>query len=313
MEQMDILQTSLEELRYDSLDALEITLDLGDLSLSALTNETFDDLIREERYHTGNLFPLRKCRHVLREGGSLRLTNPHPGAGDLEYQELQMLLLRAAGFADIAPVGDSSPLVVEARKRPAMAEEQEFGMVVREIVTPEDLALTHEFAREYYFYKDFTYDLDVARQFDLHTDVFVVYDKSAQIVALARNAMRVPGYNCPFMHATTDDGRHYAVPDRFRRIGEMMAIYKEGRDGVVGFKRLMEFLTQYIAYVACADSIWTTNDVNDPYTGNYYKSKFLMYDVGERLTYRNFGGKWNMLCTERVPELGKLHRELFRR
>jgi hypothetical protein len=313
MEQMDILQTSLSELRHDSLDALEITLDLGDLSLSGQVSETFDDLIGQERYQTGNLFPLRKCRHVLREGGTLRLTNTHPGAHEVEYQELQTLLLRSAGFTDMAPIGESPPFVIEARKRPAMVEEQEFGMIVREIMTPEDLALTHEFAREYYFYKDFNYDLDVSRQFDLHTDVFAMYDKSGQIVALARNAMRVPGYNCPFMHAATDDGSHYVVPDRFRRIGEMMAIYKEGRDGVVGFKRLMEFLTQYIAYVACADSIWTTNDVTDPYTGNYYKSKFLMYDVGVRLTYRNFGGKWNVLCTERVQELGKLHRELFRR
>jgi hypothetical protein len=313
MEQLDILQTSLSELRHDSLDTLEMTLDLGELSLSAQVNETFDDLIRQECYHTGNLYPLRKCRHVLREGGVLRLRNTHPGAQEKSYQELQSLLLCSAGFTDITPTGENPPFVVQAKKRPAMIEEQEFGMVVREIMTPEDLALTHEFAREYYFYKDFNYDFEVARQFDLHTDVFAVYDKGGSIVALGRCAMRVPGYNCPFMHATLDDGGRYLVPERFRRIGEMMAIYKEGRDGVVGFKRLMEFLTQYIAYVVSADSIWTTNDVTDPYTGNYYKSKFLMDDMGVRLSYRDFGGKWNLLCTERVPELGKLHRELFRR
>jgi hypothetical protein len=312
MEQMDILQAPFSDLRHDSLEAVEISLDLGELSLSSQVSESFDDLIRQERSDTGNLFPLRKCRHVLREGGTLRLTDTHPGAGDERYQELLTVLLRAGGFTDVTPIGNR-PVVVQARKRPAMKEEQEFGMVVREIMTPEDLALTHEFAHEYYFYKDFNYDLVVTRQFDLHTDVFAVYDDAGQIVALARCAMRVPGYNCPFMHAIADDGGHYRVPDRFRRIGEMMAIYKEGRDGIVAFKRLMEFLTQYIAYVACADSIWTTNDVTDPYTGNYYKSKFLMDDMGVRLSYRDFGGKWNLLCTERVPELGKLHRELFRR
>jgi hypothetical protein len=313
MEQMDILHASLSDLRHDSLDALEMTLDLGDLSLSWQVSESFDDLIRQERSHRGNLSPLRKCRHLLREGGTLRLTNTHAGSHGEEYREMQSLLLCAGGFTDVTLVAAGSPLVVEARKRPAMMEEQEFGMVVREIMTPEELALTHEFARDYYFYKDFNYDLEVTRQFDLHTDVFAVYDKAGQIVALARCAMRVPGYNCPFMHATMDDGSHYRVPDRFRRIGEMMAIYREGRDGVIGFKRLMEFLTQYIAHVARADGIWTTNDVTDPYTGNYYKGKFLMSDVGVRLTYRDFGGKWNLLCTEKVQELGRLHRELFRR
>jgi hypothetical protein len=310
---VDILKAPFSDLQHDSLEAMEATLDLGELSLSGQVTESFDDLVHKERFRTGNLFPLKKCRHVLREGGTLRLRNTYSGAFDEEYQELQKLLLCSAGFVDVVPTGEVSPFVVEARKRPAMVEEQEFGMVIREIMTPDELALTHEFAREYYFYKDFNYDIEVTRQFDLHTDVYAVYDKAGQIVALARCAMRVPGYNCPFMHATTDDGSHYTVPEQFRRIGEMMAIYKEGRDGVVAFKRLMEFLTQYIAYVACADSIWTTNDVTDPYTGNYYKSKFLMHDMGVRLTYRDFGGKWNLLCTDKVQELGKLHRELFRR
>ncbi len=55
----------------------------------------FDDLIRRELHHTGSLYPLRKCRHVLREGGTLRLTDTHPGAGDEGYQELLTILLRA--------------------------------------------------------------------------------------------------------------------------------------------------------------------------------------------------------------------------
>jgi hypothetical protein len=313
MEQMELLQASIADLQPGSLDTLEVTLDLGDLVLLDQVNESFDELIRQERDRTGVLVPLRKARHVLREGGRMRLHNTHPGADDPAYVELQEILLRAAGFTDAAAGNHDAPGVVEAVRRPAMVEQQEFGMMVRELTSPEDLARSHEFAREYYFYKDFNYNLEVARQFDLHTDVFAVYDKANQIVALARSAMRVPGYNCPFMYAVTDDGSHYQVPARFRRIGEMMAIYKEGRDGVVGFKRLMEFLTQYIAYVARADSIWTTYDVNDPYTGNYYKSKFLMDDIGERLTYRDFGGKWNLLCTERVQELGKIHRELFRK
>ena len=117
MEQMDILQAHFSDLRHDSLEAVEISLDLGELSLSSQVSESFDDLIRRERHHAGNLYPLRKCRHVLREGGTLRLTDTHPGAGDEGYQELLTVLLRAGGFTDVTPIGNR-PVVVQARKRP---------------------------------------------------------------------------------------------------------------------------------------------------------------------------------------------------
>jgi len=35
--------------------------------------------------------------------------------------------------------------------------------------------------------------------------------------------------------------------------------------------------------------------------------------MGIRLTYRDFGGKWNLLCTQKIAELHRLHHELFRR
>jgi len=295
------------------LDTLELTLDLGNLVLADQVNESFDDLIRQARDVNGNLAPLKKCRHVLREGGKLRLCNPHPGVEDPAYVELQQMLLRVAGFENAIVSDHSSPRVMEAIRRPGIVEEQQYGMVVRELISPEDLAKAHEFARVYYFYKDFNYDLEVARQFDLHTHVFAVYDKANQMVALSRSAMRVPGYNCPFMYALTDAGVHYYVPARYHSIGEVMAIYKEGRDGVFAYKRLMEFIVQYLYLIALPDSIWTTYEGNDPFTGNLYKNKFKMEEMGVRLTYRDFGGKWNLLCTDKIEELHRLHRDLFRK
>ena len=56
----------------------------------------------------------------------------------------------------------------------------------------------------------------------------------------------------------------------------------------------------------------TTYDAKDPYTGNYYKSKLLMEDTGVTLTYRDFGGKWNLICTDRILELRDLHRDMFK-
>jgi len=311
MEKMDLLQASINDLQGDTLDDLELTLDLGPLSLADQATETFDELIARQSRDPGNLSPLRKCRHVLRRGGALRLSNPHPGASEPGYLELQEMLLNAAGLIDVK-ISGTQPLTLEAKKRPPVREEHEFGMVVEEIVSPQGLEKSHEFARQYYFFKDYNYDLEVTRQFDLHTDVIASYDKNGEIVALARIALRVPGYNCPFMYAVTEDGSHYRVPPRFRRIGEVMAIYKEGRSGVVGYKRLMEYITQYAPQIARADGIWTTNEMNDPYTGNYYKTKFKMEEMGARLTYRDFGGKWNLLCTDKIEELEKIHRGLFR-
>lgn len=311
METIDVFRAPIGGLQAESLDEIEVALDLGELRIAEQTSESFDDLIARQARDPGLLLPLSKCRHVLRVGGTLRLTNAYGGLVDPRYGERAEILLNAAGFVEVT-VSDGSPLVVQGRKRAPVREEHEFGMVVRELVTPEEIARSHEFARKYYFFKDFNYDLEVTRQFDLHTDTIASCDKNGEIVALARVALRVPGYNCPFMYAVTEDGSHYRVPSRFRRIGEVMAIYKEGRSGVVGYKRLMEFITQYAPQIAHADGIWTTNDVNDPYTGNYYKTKFKMEEMGARLTYRDFGGKWNLLCTDKIEELEQIHRGLFR-
>ncbi len=204
-------------------------------------------------------------------------------------------------------------MVVQARRRGEAFEEYDHGMVLREIIDPDGILACHEFARELYYYKDFKYDLEVVRQFDAHADLFAVYDRSGRIMAIGRAVLRVPGHNCPFMYAVEDDGTHYEVPARFRRICEVMGLFKEGHIGVVAFKRLMEYLTQYAYYVAGVDSVWTTYDANDPFTGNYYKSKLLMQEAGVRLNYRDFGGKWNLIWTDRILELRDLHRDMFRR
>ncbi|MBA7484114.1 hypothetical protein ES707_19638 [subsurface metagenome] len=92
-----------------------------------------------------------------------------------------------------------------------------------------------------------------------------------------------------------------------------MALYREGKKGVVAFKRLIEYLTQYGTRIRHFDSVWTTYDECDNYTGTYYKNKFLMQETGVKLIYRNFGGLWNLLVTEQKEELKKLHHKIFRR
>ncbi len=310
MEYLDLLQTPAADLRPASLDSIEVNLDLGDLEVCSKTDESFDDLIAREQYRNGNLVRLQTCRRMLRSGGLLLLRDSGGStACDGHFERVQMLL-RVAGFTEVVLKGAG---VVQAAKRPPVVEEYEHGIVLREVVEPAETQACHEFAREYYYYKDFNYDLDVVRQFDLNADMYALYDSSNRIAALGRGVVRVPGYNCPFMYAVADDGSHYEVPARFRRICEVMGLFKEGRGGVVAFKNLMEFLTQWAYYIAGVDSIWTTYDGNDPFTGNYYKSKLLMQESGVRLTYRDFGGKWNLIWTDKIEELRDLHRGMFTR
>jgi hypothetical protein len=91
----------------------------------------------------------------------------------------------------------------------------------------------------------------------------------------------------------------------------VMGLFKEGRQGVVAFKHLMEFLTSYAYEVAGLDSIWTTYDASDPFTGEYYKTKLLMEELGVRLKYGDFGGIWVLICTEKVAELRASRRAMF--
>ncbi len=44
-----------------------------------------------------------------------------------------------------------------------------------------------------------------------------------------------------------------------------------------------------------------------------YKNKFLMQEVGVQLIYRDFGGMWNLLLTDQIEPLTKLHHKLFSR
>ena len=181
-------------------------------------------------------------------------------------------------------------------------------------IEPEEIKRCHVFAKEFYFYKDFNYDLDVVKPFDLNCDHFAVYDMDGEIQSMARIILRVPGYYCPFMYATIagDSGSsHFKIPGNEQRIGEIMAIYAAGKRGILAFKQMMEYLTQYGTDIAHFDSVWTTYDEEDNYTGTYYKNKFFMQETGEILQYRDFGGRWKLIYTDKIKELKEVHHRIF--
>ena len=301
------------EVKKNSRTGVNAELDLGDLELKRQVSQSFDDLVALDWYKHGNLYELQKLRLLLRENGILRLVNTYAGKIDQTYLFHQEILLNKAGFVDLRIQSDKNPLIIEARKRPLVTEEYEYGFTLTEIVDPDEIFACHEFAKEYYYYKDFNYDLDIVRQFDLNADLMIVRDGSGEICSMVRSILRVPGYYCPFMYAVDPNGDHYTVPKGFMRFSEMMALYKEGKKGVVAFKRIMESLTQYTSYIERIDSIWTTYDESDSYTGTYYKTKFLMEELGVRLKFRDFGGSWNLLVTDKIEKLRRLHKDLFKR
>lgn len=282
------------------------------LELQSSADETFDDLIERRQYARGPLVALNELRNQTPDNGAVSVSiNGCLPTSDTERRNLERLFLKA-GF--VAAVYDDGEVpTVHAVKRPPYVVEHEYGMSLQEMTSDFDIIRCHQFAEKMYYYKDFFYDYDVARQFDPNADVFAVVNDRGDILALGRSAIRLPGYNIPFMHARTLDGAGYEVPPDRVFICEVMGLYMEGREGVVAFKKLMESLTQYAYYIAQVDSVWTTYDEDDLYTGTYYRRKLLMEAVGAKLVYRDFGGLWNLIYTDKVAELKDVNEKMFSR
>jgi hypothetical protein len=292
---------------------INLTLHLDDLSLPTHSEETFDDLIMRQQYRKGPLVELIKLRRSLadNEAVEVSIAGKTPST-QIEVRNLEMLFNKA-GLAQVNyDDSDTTPLV-NAVKRPLYTVPYDYGLVLKEFIEEEDVLKCHDFARKVYYYKDFNYDYDVTRQFDPNADVFAVVNSKEEILALGRSVIRLPGYTCPFMHGAAADGSRYTIPDRFVRVCEVMGLYVEGREGVVAFKKLMESLTQYAYYIARVDSIWTTFDEVDTYTGTYYRRKLLMESAGIKLTYRDFGGLWNLIFTDKIDELKDVYENMFAR
>jgi hypothetical protein len=299
------------ELEGGSQAALEVGVDFGPLAVADQTREVFADLIPRRLHATGILPRLLDCRRALRDGGELRLANRWRGPIDAGYVAREEMLLNMAGFVEVEVLESEPVHTLRATRRPNVVEEWDHGMVLREVTEPAEILTCHEFAKEIYYYKDYNYDLDVVSAFP-NADMYAVYDFSGRVIAIGRAVVRVPGYNCPFMYALQDDGSHYRVPRERGRIGEVMGLFREGRQGVVAFKRLMQFVASYAYEIARLDSLWTTYDANDQYTGEYYKTKLLMEETGARLRYGDFGGIWVLICTEKMAELRVSRRAMFR-
>ncbi len=302
------------DIDFYSCHEIELTLDLGSLVMKDQTFETFDSLLSRTAHEVGNLYFLTGVRLMLEPGGIFYLINTYNESKDSGYLNRMEILLNKAGFINIEVLDPVNSAKIKAERRAVVTMPLNYNLQLREVIEPEEIKRCHIFAKEFYFYKDFNYDLDVVKPFDLNCDHFAVYDMDGEIQSMARIILRVPGYYCPFMYATIvgeSGSSHYKIPGNEQRIGEIMAIYAAGKIGILAFKQMMEYLTQYGTDIAHFDSVWTTYDEEDNYTGTYYKNKFFMQETGEILQYRDFGGRWKLIYTDKIKELKELHHRIF--
>lgn len=299
----ELAALELQDVQPDSVAAVETELDLAALDMKNQILDSFDDLIAQKQYRSGLLYELTKLRMMLTDGGQLTLRNRYAGPRDSEYEQRADILLTKAGFDHLRFSERDGRQHIEARRRPYIVEKVKGDQTVREVVAPAESMRCHEFAKEIYYYKDYNYDIDVARQFDLNSDMFALYDNNDQILAIARSAARVPGYSCPFMYATEESGQHIDVPPEYKRFCEIMVLFQNGQAGALAFKRITEYMLAFFYEVARYDSFWTTYDMTDVYTGTYYKTRFMLSDYHKILIYRDFGGKWSLIVTNKIKEL----------
>lgn len=312
MKAAELAQVSLADIAPDSQSSIEIALNLHDLEMRSQIRDSFDDLVARKQDRSGLLYELTKLRLLLRENGQLRLINTFTGELDSDYRSRAEILLVKAGFHDFQFSDNAGQLVIAAKRRPYLSELSRYNMTIREIVKPSDIQLCHNFARDFYYYKDYNYDVNLAQQFDLNTDSFAVFDKTDKILAIARCAARVPGYYCPFMYATDEQGEHINIPPEHKRFCEVMVLFQDGKYGAIAFRIIVEFLTAFFHTVAHYDTLWTTYDITDEYTGTYYKTRFYMTEYNRRLTYRDFGSRWNLIYTQRIKDLCDHRHFLFK-
>ncbi len=299
------------DIEFDSIPELELTINLGHLIMNNQITKTFDDLIKETPDKKENLYILSQIRLMLYKEGKLRIVNSYTGNINDSYIKRMTILLNNAGFIDIKIKEQKNLQIIDCVKRPLESKELGNGLVFKEIIHPDEISKCHQFAKDFYYYKDLNYDLNVVKKFDLNCDTYVVYDSDNEICSFSRIIRRTPGYYCPFMYATIageKDNKHFTIPGEDEQIGEVMAIYAAGRKGVVAFKRMME----YGASIMKFDSMWTTYDDDDEYTGTYYKNRFLMKSTGIKLNYSDFGGSWNLLVTDKMAEMKKFHDQIFK-
>ncbi len=295
---------------FDSISEIELTIDLGHLIMKNQITKSFDDFLKESPDCKENLYIFKQIRLMLHEKGILKILNTYTGNINESYIKRLKILLTKAGFIDVKIKKKDQVQIIQAVKRTLELKDLGNGLVFKEVIDPAEIFRSHQFAKDFYYYKDLNYDLNVVKKFDLNCDTYVVYDSENEICSFSRIIARTPGYYCPFMYATIEgaDNEHFTIPGEDQSIGEVMAIYSAGKKGIVAFKRMME----YGASIMNFDSMWTTYDEEDEYTGTYYKNRFLMEDTGIKLKYSNFGGLWNLLVTDKMAEMRKFHNKIFK-
>ncbi|MDA3940583.1 MAG: hypothetical protein PF693_14955 [Spirochaetia bacterium] len=175
---------NFNDVKIDSISELELKIDLGHLLMENQIDLTFDDLLNKAPNNKDNLYILSLIRLMLHPGGILNLINTYKGTIDKSYLTRMEILLNKAGFIDIEIRKTSSVHQIRTVRRQIETEDLNYGLTLKEIILPDEISRCHQFAKDFYYYKDFNYDLDVVKPFDLNCDHFAVYDEDGEILSL---------------------------------------------------------------------------------------------------------------------------------
>lgn len=283
----------------NSVTEASVDISTGPLEFGAEPDGDWNDLFERDQFRHGLLYELKRVRLLMREGGQLQIRLKRPANCHENYERNFDALLVKAGFRTVSFQGNTLQTV----KRPLIRTGPlEHRLSVCELEQPEDIEACHEFARDVFYYKDLMYDTELRRQFDPNSDYFGVFDENGEMLSVLVAVSRLPEYFCPFQYGETADGLRVSLPGHYGRVDEIMIAHRDGKVGVSAYKLLMKTFFNFLCEVAHPDAFVLCCEEDDRYTAEYYKNKFLMAEIGVRLTYRNSGTTWNVLLSDRMEE-----------
>ncbi len=302
------LRDIVAETARNSIEEAALELAPGPLNFDTAPDGDWNDLLERDQFRHGLLYELKRVRLLLREGGRLQIRLRRPDDCHEHYARNFDAVLVKAGFTTVSFRED----IVETRKRPLIhVGPLEHRLFVRELEQPEAIQACHDFAKEIFYYKDLIYDTEIRRQFNPNSDYFGVFDENGEMLSMLAATSRLPEYFCPFQYCETADGTRPAIRADYRRVDEITIAHREGKIGVSAYKLLMKAFFNFLCDVAHPDAFVLCCESDDRFTAEYYKNKFLMTEIGVRLTYHNSGTTWNVLLGDRLEELCPRRATLF--
>jgi len=254
----------------------------------AAVDYTFGDLLKERDSFESPLLVLNYAYSILDEEGWISILPLEPDPDKYIISKF----LKCSKFADINFKGR----LVVAKKRPLKKYAFDHGrLTFEETNSPETIKYIQYFAKG--LFKGHNFDFSIDDLFAPHSDFFVCYrTETKEIVSFLRYTWHLPKHPLPCMLATNiEDGSHLRLDDPLMGIqGEIFAPYISTISAVKSYKELIKNILEHCLIIG-ATKVYTTYNVLEPISGEFFKKVFGFRDGGVVLRYGDFGGEWGLL------------------